>query len=71
MDSRLEDGPPRMTGIAPAPEEDARALALGERLKAWFAALSGRPGSERLGRHLDSLEHGGPVNGSAVSEPEA
>ena len=56
MDSRLEDGSPAMDGAARAGDDDARALALGERLKAWFAALSRQPTPKRLLDHVEELE---------------
>ena len=47
-----------MEGAARAGDDAARALALGERLKAWFAALSRRPIPERVLDHVDALERG-------------
>jgi hypothetical protein len=53
-----------MKGIARADDEDARAQALGERLKAWFAALSGRPVPRRLLDHAEELERGSEAAGA-------
>ena len=53
-----------MEGAARAGDEDARAQALGRRLKAWFAALSRQPVPQRLLDHVDELEQG------AAARPE-
>ena len=45
-----------MEGAARAGDEDARALALGQRLKAWFAALSRQPVPKTLLDHVDELD---------------
>ena len=45
-----------MEGAARTDDEEARAVALGERLKAWFAALSRPPVPKRLLDHVDALE---------------
>ena len=45
-----------MKGAAPAEDEDERAAALGQRLRAWFAALSRQPAPKRLLDHVDDLE---------------
>ena len=50
----------RMEGAARTGDDDARALALGERLKAWFAALSRQPAPQRLLDHVDELERDAP-----------
>ena len=57
-----------MKGAAPLDDEDDRAVALGERLKAWFAALSGQPVPERLTDHVDELER---RDRAPVQEPPA
>ncbi len=57
-----------MEGAARAGDDDARALALGERLKAWFAALSRRPVPERLLDHVDALDR--PAGDDAGSAPQ-
>ena len=55
-----------MKGAARAEDEEARAVALGERLKAWFAALSRQPAPARLLDHVEELERRG---GGEPSEP--
>jgi hypothetical protein len=61
-----------MTGTARiGDEEDVAAAALGERLKAWFAALSGRPVPPRLIEHVDSLEEGEPEPAPTPETPAA
>ena len=47
-----------MKGAAPVEDEEERAAALGQRLRAWFAALSRQPLPERLIDHVDELERG-------------
>ena len=48
-----------LEGAARAGDEDGRAVALGQRLKAWFAALSRQPVPERLLDHVDELDRRG------------
>ena len=57
-----------MKGAAPAEDDDERAMALGRRLRAWFAALSRQPVPERLSDHVEDLERREPA---AVQEPPA
>ena len=59
-------GARRRKGAAGAEAEEARALALGERLKAWFAALSRQPVPKPLLDHVHELERG-----EDVSPPQA
>ena len=58
-----------MKGAARVGDEEPGAAALGVRLKAWFAALSGRPTPKRLLDHVDELERG-QVNGTAAPGAE-
>ena len=57
-----------MKGAAPVEDEDERAVALGERLRAWFAALSRQPVPKRLIDHVDELERG---EAASLQEPPA
>ena len=51
-----------MEGAARPGDDDPRAVALGVRLKAWFAALSGRPVPARLLDHVDDLDRQKPAD---------
>ena len=61
----------RMEVDAGAGDDDPRAAALGERLKAWFAALSGRPVPKPLLDHVDELERQAPAKGADGEAPAA
>ena len=60
-----------MEGAARVGDEDPRAVALGERLKAWFAALSGRPVPPRLVDHVDELDRREAESGPDPEAPAA
>ena len=55
-----------MEGAARTGDDDARAQALGKRLKAWFAALSRQPAPQRLLDHVEELER----NAGKSADPE-
>ncbi|HEX8568711.1 MAG TPA: hypothetical protein VF699_02145 [Caulobacteraceae bacterium] len=60
-----------MEGAARVGDDDPRAVALGERLKAWFAALSGRPVPKGLLDHVDTLERQPPAERPDPEAPAA
>ena len=60
-----------MTGTARAGEDNERSHALGERLKAWFGALSNRPVPGRLLDRVDELERREADTPSPGESPQA